>query len=878
MTNFQQASILIVDDIATNIKVLFNILKQSGFQVSVAKNGESAISKAHEALPDLILLDILLPGIDGFETCRRLKANPKTQGIPVIFLSALDEAIDKVKAFAVGGVDYITKPFQTEEVLARVQNQLTLQAARAEICQLNAELEQRVRQRTAQLLAANQDLQREITERKKVEKELASEKAHLIAAQQVAHVGSGELDVVTLEMSWSDETFRIFGLKPGQSPPAYIEFLRQYVYADDRVVWEDIVERAIAQGKPYEFEFRFVRPDGEMRCAFAKGRPIFNSAGQVTRLFSTVLDITEQKQAGEALLKSEEQFRLTFELAPIGMAILALNGQFVRVNQALCETLGYTSQEMLHQTWENSLHPEDITAFLALKQDLCQGKISDFQLENRYLAKNGNIVYGILQVSLVRDSVGKPLHLISQLMDITERKQVEEQLLYSALHDPLTNLPNRTLLMERLELGLKRAKRHPDYLFALLFIDLDRFKVVNDSLGHQVGDRLLVTIAHKLEKIVRNTDTVARLGGDEFIILLDGIENIHDAIQIAERISFELKLPLQLKEREVFINASIGIALSSTEYNRGTDLLRDADIAMYRAKEKGKARYEVFNREMYAQALKQLQIENDLRQALERQEFKVYYQPIVCLSTGRLTGFEALIRWYHPIKGLVSPADFIPIAEETGLIVPIGEWVLREACQQMSVWQTLFSFAKSLKISVNLSIKQLEEANLLEKIDEILAQTNLAGENLKLELTESMLMKNGEEFIYLLSLLKARGIQMSIDDFGTGYSSLSYLHKFPVQNLKVDRSFVSRIGEQGNNKQIIETIVTLAHQLGMKAIAEGVETPQQLNQLVALKCDEAQGYLFSKPLEREAAEAFIVANQHSNLTFFFQVSCAGKIG
>jgi EAL domain-containing protein (putative c-di-GMP-specific phosphodiesterase class I) len=279
---------------------------------------------------------------------------------------------------------------------------------------------------------------------------------------------------------------------------------------------------------------------------------------------------------------------------------------------------------------------------------------------------------------------------------------------------------------------------------------------------------------------------------------------------------------------------------------------------------------------MYAQALKQLQIENDLRQALERQEFKVYYQPIVCLSTGRLTGFEALIRWHHPIKGLVPPADFIPIAEETGLIVPIGEWVLREACQQMSVWQTLFSFAKSLKISVNLSIKQLEEANLLQKIDEILAQTNLEGESLKLELTESILMKNGEEFIYLLSLLKARGIQMSIDDFGTGYSSLSYLHRFPVHNLKVDRSFVSRIGEQGNNKQIIETIVTLAHQLGMKAIAEGVETPEQLNQLVALKCDEAQGYLFSKPLEREAAEAFMVAIQHSKQTFLSQFSCAGK--
>lgn len=874
MTQFQQASILIVDDIPTNIKVLFNILKQSGFQVSVAKNGESALSKVQEALPDLILLDVLLPGIDGFETCRRLKANPTTQEIPVIFLSALDEVIDKVQAFAVGGIDYITKPFQTEEVLARVQSQLTLQKAKAEVKQLNVELEQRVQQRTAQLEAANQHLQREIIERKKAEKELAREKTHLLDAQQVAHVGSGELDVVTQQMRWSDETFRIFGLQPGQSLPTYLELLREFVYTDDQVVWEAVVERAIAQGKPYEFEFRIVRPNGEIRYASAKGRPIFNSAGQVTRLFSTVLDITEQKQAEEALLKSEEQFRLTFELAPIGMALEALDGKFMRVNQAFCQTLGYTSQEMLHQTWANLLHPEDIAAFLTHKQNLHQGNISDFQIENRYLAKNGSLVYGILQVSLVRDSTGKPLHLISQLMDITERKQVEEQLLYGALHDPLTNLPNRALLMERLELALKRGKRHQDYLFAVLFIDLDRFKVVNDSLGHQVGDQLLVAIARKLENIIRTTDTVARLGGDEFIILLDGIENIQDAIRIAERISFEMKLPLQLKERKVFTNASIGIALGSTDYNRGADLLRDADIAMYRAKEKGKARYEIFNREMYTQALKQLQIENDLRQALERQEFKVYYQPIVCLSTGRLTGFEALVRWHHPVKGLVSPADFIPIAEETGLIVPIGERVLREATHQMSVWQNKFSFAKSLKISVNLSIEQLRDPNCLERIDFILAQTSLAGESLKLELTESMLMDNSEEFISLLSSLKARGIQMSIDDFGTGYSSLSYLHRFPVHNLKVDRSFVSRIGSKGNNHQIIETIVTLAHQLGMKAIAEGVETPQQLNQLRALNCDEAQGYLFSKPLERESAEAFIAAH-HSQPTFFSQ-SCIVK--
>jgi len=730
--SIQKYSILIVDDNPINLKLLFDILQQSGFRVCVAKSGKNALEKVQESLPDLILLDVMMPNLNGFETCRRLKSNPKTEEIPIIFLSALDEAINKIQGFAVGGVDYITKPFQIEEVLVRVKNQLALRAAKAEVCQLNLELEQRVRQRTAQLEAANQELEREIAER---------------------------------------------------------------------------------------------------------------------------------KQAEEALLKSEEQFRLTFELAPIGMAIQSLDGRFVRVNQSLCNTLGYTKSELLDKTWADVTHPDDLAVSHTLSQNLCQKEICDFPSEHRFLTKDGSVVYGTLQITLVRDSKGKPLHFISQFMDVTSCKQAQEQLIYSALHDALTNLPNRTLLMERLELALKRAKRDADYLFAVLFIDLDRFKVINDSLGHQVGDRLLVAMARKLETIVRSTDTVARLGGDEFIILLDPIQDINDPIQIAERLLKELTLPFDLEaSRPVFTSASIGIALSSTNHQGGTELLRNADIAMYCAKENGKARFAVFDRAMYTQVLKQLQLENDLRQAIQRQEFQVYYQPIVSLNTGRLTGFEALIRWQHPVRGIVSPAEFIPIAEENGLIVPIGEWVLSSACQQMAVWQAQFSIATSLKISVNLSVKQLREPGFLKKIDLLLAQTGLQGQSLNLELTESMLMDNVEQLLSILSQLRARGIQLSIDDFGTGYSSLSYLQRFPVNHLKIDRSFVNCMGENGENQEIVETIVTLAQQFGMKAIAEGIETQQQLSQLKALTCEEAQGYFFSKPLARESAEALILAN------------------
>jgi diguanylate cyclase (GGDEF)-like protein/PAS domain S-box-containing protein len=735
MKSAQKSSILIVDDTPANIKILFDLLNQAGFQLSVAKSGKSALQKVHQALPDLILLDIKMPGIDGFETYHRLKAHPQIRDIPVIFMTALSDSIDKVQGLKLGAVDYITKPIEPEEVLARVENQLALQSAKAQICQLNAELERRVQERTAQLEALNQELEREIADRRAAEK---------------------------------------------------------------------------------------------------------------------------------ALSQSEEQFRLAFELASIGMAIATLEGKFVQSNQALCDTLGYTARELRDRAWADVIYPEDRERFLASNQELRQGQIADFQLEQRFVTKTGLLVCGILQVALVRDAEGKPLHFISQLMDISDRKQAEEQLLYNALHDALTKLPNRTLLMERLELALKRAKRYNHYLFAVLFIDLDRFKVVNDSLGHQAGDRLLIAIARQLESIVRTTDTVVRLGGDEFVILLDPIEELNDAVQVVERIAQQLQAPFHLEGRELFVTSSIGIALSSANYESGADLLRDADIAMYRAKEQGKMRYEIFDRQMYACALDRLQLEQDLRYAIEHQAFCLNYQPIVSLKTGKLKGFEALVRWYHPERGLVSPAEFIPIAEETGLIVALGEWVLHSACEQMVVWQDQFSNAAFLKISINLSLKQLREPHFLEKIDRILLQTGLASQNLQLELTESMLVDNIGQLIVLLEQLRARAIQLSIDDFGTGYSCLSYLHRFPVNSLKIDRSFVSRIGEKDENQAIVRTIIALASQLGMAAIAEGVETIEQLQQLRALDCDDAQGYFFSQPLETEAVAALLERNSHES--------------
>lgn len=597
----QNMSILVVDDIADNLKILSSTLSKQGYQVRCAKNGSTALLGASKILPNLILLDIKMPDLDGYQVCQQLKANERTRNIPVIFLSALDDVLDKVKAFEVGGVDYICKPFQVKEVLVRVKNQIALQLAQAKISQLNHELEIRVQQRTIQLKTANQKLRQEIS----------------------------------------------------------------------------------------------------------------------------------------------------------------------------------------------------------------------------------------------------------------ERRRVQQQLVHDALHDELTGLPNRSLLAERLDLAIYQARSSSDYKYALLFIDLDRFKTINDSLGHSIGDRLLIAVSRLLQECLRESDIVARLGGDEFVILLDGIANFEAAIAIAERIQEQLQTPFNLEDRNIYTGASIGIVFGSSRYQNATDILRDADIAMYRAKAKGKARYEIFDRSMYRETIKLIELENNLRLAIDRQEFLLHYQPIMCLKTNKLVGFEALIRWQHPVRGLVSPDEFIPIAEDTKLIINIGDWLLKEACQQMQRWQQNYASVpqvSSLRMSINLACQQLQEPNFIAKLDRILQETGIDGRSLRLEITESALIEP-ESVRETLQQIKNRNIKLSIDDFGTGYSCLSYLRLFPIDNLKIDRSFIEQMNTDSENLEIVRVIITLAKTLKMDAISEGVETQQQLQQLKALGCEFGQGYLFAKPLTSKVIES-----------------------
>jgi diguanylate cyclase (GGDEF)-like protein/PAS domain S-box-containing protein len=566
------------------------------------------------------------------------------------------------------------------------------------------------------------------------------------------------------------------------------------------------------------------------------------------------------KKARAALRASEARFALAARGANDGLWDWDLRTNEIYFSPRWQSMLGYDAGEVgaSPDDWFRRTHPDDIDRVRAVIAAHRDGLTPHFECEQRMLHKDETYRWVLCRGLAIRDRTGAAERMAGSLTDITEGKVV----------DSLTGLPNRILFLDRLGRVLERAKRHPDCQWAVLFLDLDRFKVINDSLGHTVGDQLLVGIARRLEGCLRSADTVARchgdhtiarLGGDEFTILLDDIKDIANATQVAERILRELGYPFILNGHEVFASASIGIVPGTADYDRPEDLLRDADTAMYSAKAQGKARYQVFNATMRDQAIARLELETDLRRAVEQQGFHLNYQPIYKLDTGQIIGFEALLRWQHPQRGLISPVEFIPVAEEMGVIVPLGWWILREACRQISDWQEQFRTDPPLMIGVNFSGRQFLQQDVVPQIEAILRAAGLSPSSLKLEITESVIMSDPEAATAMLVHLRALGVQVGIDDFGTGYSSLSYLHRFPIDTLKIDRSFVSKMEATGESAEMVQAIVALAHNLGMDVIAEGVETAEQLAHLKALKCEYGQGYHFSKPLDARTAEALLAA-------------------
>jgi diguanylate cyclase (GGDEF)-like protein/PAS domain S-box-containing protein len=616
----------------------------------------------------------------------------------------------------------------------------------------------------------------------------------------------------------------------GQQPESVVgRPAEELIHPDDLAKIIDGIRKSQQPGEAITREFRARHVEGEWRVFEGVARDLRDDP-VVAGVVINARDVTERKKAQEENLRLAA---LSLE-NPNPVVECASSGEVLRANPAA------------DRVWRE-LELESVAGLLpANHAQLVRTALANDQGYQNVEATIGDRIFAW---TYRPDVQARVVYLFA--VDITGRRHMEEQLRHDALHDALTGLPNRMLFMERLAHAILRSKRREDFQFAVLFLDLDRFKVINDSLGHHVGDELLRTIAGRLQCCLRTEDTVARFGGDEFAILLEDTTGVEDASKVAERIQAELTAPVNLSGFEVFTSASIGIALSSSAYERPEYLLRNADMAMYRAKSTGQASFEIFDRAMHARALSRLQMETDLRRAIERGEFVLVYQPIVDIGSGWITGVEALIRWIHPDRGLLGPDEFIAVAEETGLILPIGSWVLGEACRQLRDWRQTFGSRAPESMGVNLSPRQFSQTDLVEEVRRVLTENRLEPRLLRLEITENAVMENADAAVEMLGRLKALGVQISLDDFGTGYSSLRYLHRFPLDALKIDRSFVGRMETEERSAHLVHTVLTLARSLGVLAIAEGIEEEGQLQLLREMGCDLGQGFLFARPLSAE---------------------------
>lgn len=700
-------TILIVDDNPANLSVVVDHIEDEGLHVSVAQDGEEALKRARFIHPDLILLDVMMPGIDGFETCRRLKADEATRAIPVIFMTALADLDDKVAAFAAGGVDYVSKPFQVEELLARVRTHLNLRTAQQELAERNRALQD---------------------------------------------------------------------------------------------------------------------------------------------------EIAARRSAEEGLRASELRYRRLFETANDGILLVDReSGRITGVNRALTTMINQHQEELLgHVLWKRApfnANPSCRTALDGLQHD-DHVRLEDWRLED------GRGTSVDVEVNGSLHQVAGKVVVQFNLRDITDRKEAEARIRYMALHDALTGLPNRLLFEDRLGTTVAQARRHKSRA-AVLMLDLDRFKHINDSLGHHIGDELLEQFAMRLRTCLRETDTAARLGGDEFAVCLPDLASRQDAETVASKILEVLQAPFEIDQHELRIGSSVGIACYPEDGTDHGTLLRAADTAMYDAKAHGRGIYRFFTPELNEAAQLRHMLVNEVRHARERGEFLIYYQPQLSLASHKISGVEALLRWQHPKHGMISPVLFIPLLEEMGLMPEIGEWVLRSVCHQNAKWQA--RGLPPMRTAVNLSAQQFYRGNVVKAVATALEESGLDPRWLELELTESLTLDESETTIHIMTELKNLGVSLTLDDFGTGWSSLSYLRRFPLDRIKIDRSFMRDVTTHETAATVVNSILNLAQSLGLSCVAEGVETPEQLYYLKEQLCSEIQGFLFSHPLPAEEMPMMIQA-------------------
>ncbi|MGQ9369946.1 sensor domain-containing protein [Azospirillum sp. A39] len=700
----------------------------------------------------------------------------------------------------------------------------------------------------------------DVTERKLAEERLRQSEERYALASAASNDGLYDWDLRTGTVYYSPRWKSILGFQEHEITTSPDEWLGR-VLPEDRAVLDAALAAAGGRrdGEPFQVEYRMRDAAGTERWMSCRGLALVAEDGAAMRIVGSQADITGRKLAEQQLRRSEERYALAARGANDGLWDWDLVTGDIYYSPRWKAMLGHAEADVAGdpQEWFSRVHPADVAGLEAAIALHLAGERDGLQHECRMRHADGDDLWVLLRGLAVRGHDGRAVRMAGSMTDITARKKAEQQLLFDALHDAMTGLANRTLLLDRIGQALDRTRRTGNRHFAVLLLDLDRFKSINDTLGSLVGDGILKTIAERLERKRSVGDTLARLSADEFGILLSDIDDVGDALAAAERLSRAVAQPLPLEDHDVVLTCSVGVALSVTGYERPEDMLRDAGLAVYRAKSGGRNRVDVFDSTLRRQAMAMVRTEADLRTALEQGQLCLHYQPIVAVASGRIAGFEALLRWRHPVRGLVPPPDFIPLAEETGLIVPMGRWVLKEAVRQVARWQVRFPRREPLFMSINVSSRQFLDDDLPGLLRETLAETPVPPRSLKLELTESLLMQDPARCRAIMQQIRAMDVRLSIDDFGTGYSSLAYLHRYPADTLKIDRSFVQAVSTGESSAAIVQVITTLAAILGMDAVAEGVETESEAAFLRDVACKYGQGFFYARPAPADAVEALL---------------------
>lgn len=868
-------TILVVDDNRQIAAFLSEqLLPQLGYHSLVAHSGKEALRVLEDKSVSLMILDLELPDMQGIDIMRRLAK--QNRRIPAILVTGHGSEQVAVEAFRLGVQNYMTKPIDTEQLGDSIKQALRETRLERERAQLTTQLRRQLNWQTT--LAR---IGRSVTSSLNLDdvlRRIVEAATHLTRAEEgflaLLENSSDQLYIRAVKNidSAKSKTMRLpandslIGVALRTKRP-----IRTTTETDEgpliKVSTGFLVHSLLhvpiyAKGKPlgvlsvvnHSAQKPFKEIDEVLLIALADYAAV--ALENANLYLQAKMEITERKNVEQALRISKERYELAMLGANDGLWDWDLQNDEVYYSQRWKAMLGYPDRDISSASgeWLKRVHPEEAER---LKLDLTahfQGSTSHFENEHRMLHRDGTYRWMLSRGLAVFDEDKRALRIAGSQTDITDRKYAEEKLAHDAFYDTMTGLPNRGLFLDHLTLAVERAKRKKDYQYAVLFMDLDRFKDVNDIHGHLTGDKLLVAVAHKLSKRLRATDTFARFGGDEFVILLEDIQNIDDANQVVEWIMEELSQTFTIDGHEINISASIGIVKGEKSYQTSEDVLRDADIALYSAKGKGKSRSELFSTEMRELVMERLELETDLRLAVQNNELTLHYQIISSLDTNRVVGFEALVRWNHPQRGLLQPSEFIPFAEETGLIIGIDRWVMDKACMQLKKWQETYANLDPIYMSVNLTTSHITHPNIIDFIQSTLQKSQLAPDCLRIEITESAILEYTDENAAILQQIRDLGVQVTIDDFGIGYSSLSYLSKFPINGLKIDQSFINQITKDNSNLQIVQAIITLSNELGLGIVAEGIEDGAQLDQLKVLGCEFGQGYYLSSPMDRHKME------------------------